>query len=402
MRILMISDVYYPRVNGVSTSIQTFCRDLSQAGHDITLVAPDYATSAGTSSIDTAVTSLIRVPGWPVPYDREDRFMRIKALRAALAGLGNTEFSIVHIQTPFLAHYEGVRYARALQVPCVETYHTFFEEYFHHYLPVIPRDITRWLARRATRMQCNQLDGLISPSQAMLDKLGAYGITIPSVVIPTGLDLQSLGQGDGARFRAMHGIPADRFTLVHVGRLAFEKKIGFLLQALVRVRAAIPDVLLVISGEGPAADDLKRQVTALGLEGHVLFVGYLSRQDALADCYRAGDLFVFASRTETQGLVLLEAMYLGVPVVSLAYMGAEEILRPQRGAVIAQDDPSAFGDCVIALAGDPDRRRALSADGIAYAQSWRASVFAQRLAAFYEQTRERCTKPVVADQAHAM
>lgn|GEM_PF-3174869 len=109
--------------------------------------------------------------------------------------------------------------------------------------------------------------------------------------------------------------------LTHIGRLAFEKNVDFLLRMLVRVKREIPDVLLVIAGEGPARRRLEAMGVELGLHEQLLFVGYLNRDGDLEDCYRAGDGFVFASRTETQGLVLLEAMALGVPVVSTAVMG---------------------------------------------------------------------------------
>ena len=134
MRILMISDVYFPRINGVSTSIQTFRRGLHAAGHETVLIAPQYpAGDAGQEG------RIIRVPSRYLPRDPEDRIMKAGELRALRPELRKSGFDLVHIQTPFLAHYHGVSIARQLGVPVIETYHTYFEEYLHHYVPLIPR-----------------------------------------------------------------------------------------------------------------------------------------------------------------------------------------------------------------------------------------------------------------------
>src|SRR2546423_10834049 len=145
--------------------------------------------------------------------------------------------------------------------------------------------------------------------------LRGYGVSTPIHVLPTGLAADRFRAGDGRAFRA-RGIDAQRPLLTYIGRVAHEKNIGFLVQVFRRVLASVPEALLVIAGEGPARASLRRQVAYLGLEGRVHFAGYLARDSALLDCYAAADVFVFASRTETQGLVLLEAMAQGAPVVS--------------------------------------------------------------------------------------
>ena len=133
MRILMVSDVYFPRVNGVSTSIQTLRQALATAGHASVLVTPDDPTA-------TQEAGIVRVQGWAIPRDPEDRLMHPRALAAALEALDPADFDLVHIHTPFLAHRAGVRWARRHGLPCVETYHSLFEEYFHHYLPFLSFD----------------------------------------------------------------------------------------------------------------------------------------------------------------------------------------------------------------------------------------------------------------------
>lgn len=398
MRILYISDVYFPRVNGVSTSIHTFRHELQALGHDVTVVAPHYPQASTTDE-----PAIIRVASRSVPLDPEDRLMRRYALRELPARLGTRAFDLVHIQTPFVAHYAGLRIARELGVPSVATYHTFFEEYLYHYVPFAPRALMRGLAREFSRRQGNQVDALVVPSRAMLSALTGYGVRSPMSILPTGIRLKELAGGDGAAFRRQHGIPAERPLLVHVGRVAFEKNIDFLLHMLRLVRAHYPDVLLLIAGEGPALPHLKKVVRRLSLAASVMFTGYLGRATTLLDCFRAGDMFVFASRTETQGLVLLEAMALGVPVVSIAEMGTIDILKAGKGAIVAEPDQEAFADAVCRLLASPALRRRLAAEGVTYAAEWDAAKQAQRLADFYAGVlATRAAAPVRASGTYAV
>jgi glycosyltransferase involved in cell wall biosynthesis len=322
LHILMISDVYFPRVNGVSTSIQTFRRELARLGTRVTLVVPDYPRAADGAG-EQGEAEVVRVPSSPVPFDPEDRMLRPTARVAGLI----------------------------------------------------------------SRRQCNELDGVIVPSTAMQDRLRAYGVQVPLPVLPTGIDLERLDGGDGARFRAAHAIAPGQPTLVVVGRVAFEKNLDFLLRVMARVVATLPlragEPVLVVCGEGPAEPALRAQARSLGIERNLRFVGYLDRDGPLLDCYRAGDLFVFASRTETQGLVLLEAMALGVPVVSTAVMGTRDVLREGEGATIVADDEPAFAARVTALLTDPAARAALASRARVYAAGWSSAATTARLSSWY-------------------
>lgn len=363
MRILMVTDVYFPRVNGVSTSIQTLRQALAAAGHSSMLVAPDYPAAA-------AEPGIVRVPGWPVPRDPEDRLMRPRALAAVLDELDPASFDLVHIHTPFLAHRAGTRWARRHGLPCVETYHTLFEEYFHHYLPFLPKTWLAAAARMISRKECDSVTAVIAPSSAMRQALLGYGVSSPVHIIPTGLNLADFAHCDGPAFRARHGIAPERPVMAYVGRVAFEKNLEFLLQVTERVRSELRDVLFVIAGEGPARASLERAVAKRGLADNVRFVGYLERRTELPACYCAADVFVFASKTETQGLVLLEAMALGVPVVGLAEMGTKDVLKEGAGCRIAPDDAAGFAGVLRPLLADRSASAALGAAGKSYAADW--------------------------------
>jgi len=387
MRVLFISDVYFPRVNGVSTSIRTFRGDLAAHGVETVLVAPAY----GAGSPPDTEAGVWRVAAGLVPGDPEDRRMRRASLRDTLGQLATGHFDLVHVHTPFLAHYGGVRFASRAHIPVVATYHTLFEEYLHHYVPLLPRFIGGALARRFTRSQCAQLGAIVAPSEPMRALLQSYGVTTRIEVIPTGLPADRYVPGDGRRFRERFGVATDRQLLLYVGRVAHEKNIDFLVHSFVALRSSCPRALLAIAGEGPAREHLRALVMRLGISQDVLFIGYLDRERTLADCYAAADVFVFASRTETQGLVLLEALAQGRPVVSTSHLGTASILQPGCGARVAPDRPDAFARAVLDVLDDPARAARLSSQARSYAQGWSSALMARRLANFYGELLDRDT-----------
>lgn len=378
MKILFISDVYFPRVNGVSTSIQTFRHELRQLGHTVHLIAPEYPQKTADD------TELVRIPARGVPMDPEDRFMSYRCVMEQLARLQNEHYDLIHVQTPFVAHYLGIKLAKLLNIPCIETYHTFFEEYLHHYIPLVPKQLMRQVAKRFSRHQGNSLHGMVVPSRPMLQILKDYGITTPTEVIPTGIEPASFVPGNRASFREKYDIAQDRQVLLFVGRVAFEKNIGFLLDAVLEVRKTLPNILFVIAGEGPALKSLELDVRQMGLIDNVKFIGYLDRNTELNSCYRAADIFIFASRTETQGLVLLEAMAQGTAVVSTAELGTLDVLREGAGVWIAQETLQDFSDKIIKMLADRETREALGRSGKEYAHDWSATRQAERMLTFYK------------------
>ena len=387
MKILLISDVYFPRVNGVSTSIRTFTEQLQMLGHTIHLIAPEY----GLETKDEAW--ITRVPARSIYFDPEDKLMKVGEILKRLPSLKGQQFDLIHIHTPFIAHYAGLKLGKLLQIPVVETYHTFFEDYLHYYLPWIPRKLAKGLARFISKKQCNQVDAIVAPSQPMLDVLRTYGINTKAEVIATGLQAHSFTDADGDAFRQQYAIDIARPMLLYVGRVAFEKNIHFLLKVVKQLSEVMPEVLFVITGEGPAEASLHAAVSTLGIENNVQFIGYLNREKELNACYKAADIFIFASKSETQGLVLLEAMAQGTPVVAIAELGTASILVEGEGAMIAPEDEAAFMQKVRNLLANPVHCRYLGERAKCYAQNnWSAAKQADRMVQFYG---ELLNRPIV-------
>lgn len=378
MKILYISDVYFPRINGVSTSIRTFVKQMQSLGHEVHLIAPDYAASTEDESW------IKRIPARSIYFDPEDKLMKWSAVMQKLPELRRENYDLIHVHTPFVAHYLGLRLARELNVPCVETYHTFFEDYLHHYLPWVPKLMARGIARTISKRQCNAVDAIVAPSAPMLSVLRAYGVKAAAEVIPTGLQEHSFKDADGKAFRIKYGIPLDRPMLLFVGRVAFEKNISFLLEMTKVLIEKHPDALLVVAGQGPAEKSLHKLAADLGLDNNIKFIGYLDRNTELNACYQAADIFVFSSKSETQGLVLLEAMAQGTPVVAIAELGTASILIEGQGALIAPDNIQGFAEKVHHLLQYPQDRYELGKAALIYAtENWTAKLQAERMLHFY-------------------
>jgi 1,2-diacylglycerol 3-alpha-glucosyltransferase len=388
MNILMVSDVFFPRVNGVSTSIQSFTDSLRVAGHQVTLIAPEYPEACDSEF------PVIRVPSRRLPFDPEDRLMSLRYIKKLVDQLKHQSFDVVHIQTPFVAHYAGLYLADRLNIPRVVSYHTYFEAYFEKYLTWLPSGLLRRVARYFSASQCNQVDGIISPSHQMLEKLREYGARTYAEIIPTGLRLEDYQyRGDGT-FRQQYGIGEEDSVLLYVGRVAHEKNIPFLIDVFQEVYEQKDNVRFVIAGEGPALKSLKHRVNGLAMEDQVIFVGYLDRYTELMACYHSADVFVFASETETQGLVLLEAMACGLPVVSVASMGSEDVLVDGQGCLVAPLDVTAFAEKVCDVLVEPGLSERLSATALDYVKSWSIQAKTHELEKFYQAVIQRFPRRV--------
>jgi len=393
VKILFISDVYFPRVNGVSTSIRIFKKQLVKLGHQVHLIAPDYCEE--TQKKEDWIT---RVPSRKIYFDPEDRLMKFFKAKKLVSWIKEEKFDLIHIHTPFIAHYLGIKISKELSIPCVETYHTFFEDYLHHYLPIIPEYFSRRYAKWISKRQCNSVDGIISPSKPMLNILREYQIDTLAEVIPTGLENKYLVQHSGHAFRIANNIPLRQKVLLFVGRIAHEKNILFLLHMHKILLQKHPNTLLLITGEGPAEADIKKEIKKLEIDNNVKMIGYLDQINELPACYASADVFVFSSKSETQGIVLLEAMAQGTPVVGIAELGAASILFEGEGALIAKDDTQHFSERVNEILSDREIHRKLSEKAIAYVKrKWTASEQANKLSNFYKVVKkqhERSIKPL--------
>jgi len=270
-----------------------------------------------------------------------------------------------------------------MNAPIVHTYHTMFESYVH-YVRFLPHKLAVLLARRFSRWYCNKMDLVIAPSAHMKNILAGYNVYRPIAVNPTGIKTGMLQSANGAAFRERNNIDPRTPLLLFMGRIGWEKNIEFLFKALKEILARMPEVKMMVAGDGPAKGGIEDLARRMGLKDHVRFFGYFTASD-WADCYAAADVFTFASITETQGLVVTEAMAAGTPVVAVARMGVADIMAGDRGGFLVDPDIDAFAASVLRLLKDPVLRARKSQEARAFAREWSAETMADRMLGHYRQ-----------------
>jgi len=350
MNILMVTNTFPPHVGGVAISVRRFTEEFRRSGHRVLVVAPEFEEAPRTEQDVVRVPAVQRFNGSdfavPVPVT-----LRVSAaLKAFLP-------QVVHSHHPFLLGDTALRVAASREVPVVFTHHTMYEKYTH-YVPGDSPQLKRFVIDLTTGY-CNLCDAVIAPSRTVADLLLRRGVTVPVTVIPTGVDLKVFAGADGSAYRREAGIPESAFVVGHVGRLVPEKNVGFLAEAVAGFLARHPGGRFLLVGEGPSKERLLETFAGHGLSERVHLGGVLQGRE-LASAYNAMNVFAFASLTETQGMVLTEAMASGVPVVALDAPGAREVVRDGvNGRLVPRPDAEDFREALrwVAELGPGERRR---------------------------------------------
>jgi len=336
MNIVLFTNTYTPHVGGVARSVATFRDEYRKAGHRVLVVAPTFPDMPPEEDV-------VRVPALQ-NFNASDFSVALPLPSGLNATLEAFEPDVIHSQHPFLLGMTAVRAARTFAVPLVFTHHTRYEEYTH-YVPVDSPALKAFVIELATRY-ANLADRVFAPSESIRDLLVERGVNTPVQVIPTGVYVEQFAAGDRDGARRQWELPADAFVVGHMGRLAEEKNIGFLADAVAAFLADGNDRYFLVVGSGDAEADLVERFRAAGLADRLVRCGVLEGQ-ALADAMNAMDVFAFASQSETQGMVLTEAMAAGLPVVGLDAPGVREVVRDrQNGRLVAEPSPDVFAEAL--------------------------------------------------------
>jgi len=350
----MFADSYLPEINGVVTSLVSSTRELRRRGHRVIVIAPSHE---GAVDDDPDV---FRLRSSPFPFYPQFR-MAFPLPAKLLATLPRMPFDVIHVHSMFFIGCLGAYLAQFRRMPLVFTYHTLWTEYAH-YVPVDP-GFTRAQAVWVSREFCNRATRVIAPTHGIRTLLATYGVNRPATVLPSGVDVSvfELSVADAPRIRAGGGPIA-----LFVGRLGKEKNVDLVLDAFDVAARRIPDLRLIVVGSGPHEEALRRHANELASSPRIRFTGALDQRE-LGAYYAAADAFVFASTTETQGLVLLEAMTHGVPVAAVDCPVSREVVAGESGLLCAER-ASELGEALVALvrAGEDERaRRIASAKNVA-------------------------------------
>ncbi len=379
MKIALVTDTYFPRINGVSTSTQIFAEEFVKLGHEVHIYAPAYPNSID----ETNHLKIYRFPSLYLFFDPEDRLGMPWTEKKLVQQFIENKYDIVHTQTPFTIGGPAVKWARKSGAKVVHTYHTLFAAYTEHYIWFLPKAFGVWYAKNASRRYCNSCDLLITPSTEMQNVLRSYDVTKPVEVIPTGIRLERFLGKDRERFRKVKGYKPEDQVVLFMGRVAEEKNIDFLVRVVHRLKPQIPHLQFLIAGEGAAKKHLEKMTVDLGMKDYVHFAGYLSKED-WRDCYAGSDLFVFASITETQGLVVTEAMAAGTPVVAVGEMGIKDVMASGKGGLVTKLNEDEFTDAVYRMLTNKTLYAQKKSETLAEADKWSSTSMAKRMIEAYE------------------
>ena len=337
LSVSFFTEVYTPIINGVVASIDGLRAGLRDAGVNVTVVAPHFPHAR------TDDRSVIRLPSLPLPTQTGYRLCVPYLSHAARERIART--NIVHVHSPFVSGRLGSNIARRSGVPLVFTYHTRIDEYAH-YVPFESR-LTRSALIALTRAFANRADTVIAPSAAMRERLREIGVRVPIAIVPSSIDVAAYVRGERTTAaRALLGARNDSRIALTVARIAKEKQLELAIDALARTR----DLHLAIVGDGPHRNALVELARARGVSERVTFTGMLDPR-VLPDLYASSDAFVFPSASETQGLVLAEALAARLPVVAVDTAVNREMLGGFGRLVAAE--PQALAEALTLAVAAP-------------------------------------------------
>ncbi len=381
-KVLMLSNTYTPIVGGLERSIQTFTREIRRTGHEVWIVAPQFKNQPGKEKNVIRVPAIQKFNGTdfslnlPIPGLVEDLFKNFRP-------------DIVHSHHPFLMGDMAIRLSGQYRIPHIFTYHTMFEHYTSYFS--LDSEVMRRFVIEHSVGFANITDQVIVPSESVGNLLLERGVTKPIAVVPTGVDTARFRQRvTGAALRKRLKIPARAFVVGYSGRLSQEKNLGFLAEAVMEFASRHSDVWFLVAGSGAEEAELKKRFEAAGLKKRLVMPGVL-KDKALIQAYKAMDCFAFASLSETQGLVVTEAMAAGLPVVAIDAPGVREVVRDgKNGYLIGRAEIKSY---IAALEAVYDQnasaRKQMVEEALETAENLSAERCARRLLTVYQEVKRR-------------
>ena len=373
LRIGIFTDSYKPYVGGVVRSIEIFSEDLKKLGHQVYIFAPNYPGLPLEQDV-------FRFPSIPSTY--KGFYLGLPFSNRLEDFLVRHPLDIVHVHSPFILGRLGARIAKRQGIPLVFTYHTLYDQYTH-YVPLI-KGLTKEITRKVTVDFCNRCDLVITPTEVISKHIKEMGVVSKIKWLPTGIDLQEFNEVDRSWLKQCLALEPREPVLLFVGRVAKEKNIPFIIDVFALVLQQYHQASLVIVGEGPEIQNLKRYAEELNLTERIHFTGKLSRQD-LVKAYCGADLFVFGSVTETQGIVLAEAKAAGLPVVAVNAFGVANMISDGEDGYLLDMDKQTFAQKIMDILKNNDLRQRLSKSALKNARQFSSRLCAEKLVQYYQE-----------------
>lgn len=394
MNVGLFTETYYPEINGVATSVYMLKNELEKRGHNV------YVFTTTTPGAPEHEYNVFRVPSMPFIFITERRVGLFYQPKLAHV-IKKLNLDIIHTQTEFSLGIFGRIMAKELRVPIVHTYHTIYEDYTHYLTRFKALDRrAKAFARTYSKVCCNTVEQVIVPTEKTKELLMTYSVHKDISVIPTGIDLSKFNRSNypDEKIRCLkedYGIKPEEKVLIYIGRVSQEKNIEEIVSAMPDYMKTRENVKFVIVGSGPALENLKNLVKQYKLDNRFVFTG-AQPWDSIGLFYRLGDVFVSASKSETQGLTYIEAMASGLPVVAREDKCLEDILEQGKNGYSFTDREGLFNGLDQVLF--QDKQTDYSGNAVAKVQKYSTQEFALQVEKVYQQVSSRdrvfCRRPV--------
>ncbi len=379
MRIGIFTACYHPTLNGVVISIDTFREDLEKRGHEVFIFAPRTPGYEDKAPSKVFRYPSIRLPGQEYYPIALPIFAPLQSARIPKLGL-----DIIHTQHLFTMGNLGLKIGRRYGIPVVHTYHTLIAEYTH-YVHIFSGLAKRYIIG-SSRKYCNSCNQVITPSSEMKKVLRSYGVTAPIQVIPTGVDLDDFKNPFSKKdLKSQWKIPDDKLILLYVSRIGKEKNLDFLLKAIKDIAKKRSDFHLLMVGGGPELENYRQKVKDWDMDSLITFIDMQPKEKTIR-IFGACDIFVFPSVTETQGIVIAEAMAAGIPVVAVDKMGPSEIIQNGVDGFLTPLNISVFSDKIVKLLNNKQLRQQMGRFAQENVEKFSTTNSAIKMEEIYERT----------------
>ena len=376
MKICMFTNTFIPHVGGVARSVSCFAEDLRSLGHRVLVIAPMFPGIQADETEDF----VLRVPAIQ-HFNGSDFSASIPSPFLIHRKLDEFKPDIIHSHHPYLLGDAAMRTAGRRCLPIVFTHHTLYEEYTHY---VSSSKTMQKFVTRLSTTYANCCTYVVAPSASIADLIQKRGVTTPVAEIPTGIDFETFQTGNGNAFRKKTGIDETVRLIGHTGRIAPEKNLSYLIRAVKIYLAQDRKAKFLLVGDGPDFQAIRDSFASDNMENRLVAAGKQTGQE-LIDSYCAMDVFVFSSHSETQGLVVAEAMAAGKPVIALDASGVREVVQDDiNGRLLPADAPAGdFADAVDAFFRDPETMKRLAEGAVETARQFDRKKMARKMADLY-------------------
>lgn len=383
MRIAIFTNNYLPNPYGVSMSIESFRREFEKRGHEVYIFAPAF------KGYEDKNPNVHRFPSINVTFRGINYPVAIPFSFSIDKFLENLELDIIHAQHPNLLGWQAKRWAKKKNIPLIYTWHTLYDLYAH-FTPLIPDKIAAWWAIRNAVNFADKSNYVITPTPSITKKIKDWGVKNVNIAsIASGVNEDEFALSDGKSVRLEMGIADDETLLVFIGRITAEKNVCFLMSSVAQVLKKNKKIKFLVCGGGDQISSMEKIAKDAGIEKQTIFAGLIPN-DLRKNYFAAGDIFVHASKSETQGMVLTEAMYMGLPVVSIRATGANDLVGNFVTGILTNESEDEFSAAIEKLVADRGLRQKFSENAkSASRENYTSSVCAQKMLEIYEKVTEK-------------